>query len=396
MQREWNPKSFFRQLTPEVITLFAERTGVALPEPGTGALGVRFYAAWKALPEAQQQRLEEELLPVNEMCSPHARPYLEEVARRTWTNGKSHRVEESRGWSAQDLALRLHLDDPRAFQTAYQDYTVDVMEHGKEYRGRFAVRVSPSATAKEQLREALEEHFRETAYGARCQVEDHGNSEKFALFVYFEDEVTPLERFVEEGTVATVWQRPVLKLAAVFHFDSATLQVKASRKAEREKLRDLFAEVLVGDRDYFEDASKSPRFSFAPLRSPTFRFATDPRDRIEAVSLVKVVARPGHPSARRIALDLVPSLSIVEVHEALESHGINAGDDAIEGVHLRFVFQGEGRSRTRTISLFNPNSTNLRDTARDRLIRGYLRAWGIDANVRKAAVAAPALQAAAV
>ncbi|MBM4377770.1 MAG: hypothetical protein FJ086_00455, partial [Deltaproteobacteria bacterium] len=162
------------------------------------------------------------------------------------------------------------------------------------------------------------------------------------------------------------------------------------------KLRDLFAEVLVGDRDYFEDASKSPKFSFAPLRSPTFRFATDPRDRIEAVSLVKVVARPGHPSARRSALDLVPGLSIAEVHEALEAHGINAGDDAIEGVHLRFVFEGGGRSRTRTISLFNPNSTNLRDTARDRLIRGYLRAWGIDANVRKAAVAAPALQAAAV
>ena len=44
----------------------------------------------------------------------------------------------------------------------------------------------------------------------------------------------------------------------------------------------------------------------------------------------------------------------------------------IDGVQIRFVFEGRGRSRFRTVSLFNPNSTNLSDTARDRVIRSYL------------------------
>jgi len=395
MQREWNPKSFFRSLTPEVITLFAQQSGLAVPAVGPKALGLRLYTAWKALPDAQRLRIEEALLPVNEMCSPHARPYLESAAQKLWTNGHSHFVMESRNWSAQDFALRLYLDNQNAFYAAYQDYSVDVMEHGKEYRGRVPTRIVPSAASKERIQAALQRHFDETAYGARCQVEDHANSEKFALFVYFEDEVTPLERFSEEG-LSTVWQRPVLTMAAVFHFDSATLQVKASRKAEREKLRDLFAEILIGVADYFVDASRSPRYSFEPLRRPSFEFTTNPADRIQAVSLVKVTARPASFLVRRVIVELTPGLAMPQVHAALADHGLDAENDTIDGIHLRFTFDGGGRSRTRTISLFNPNSSNLRDTARDRLIRSYLQHWGIDGAFRQSAVAAPALAAAAV
>ena len=394
MQREWNPKSFFRHLTPAVIDLFTKSVGVTI-RSGEGPPGLALYAAWKALPDSQQRRLETELLPVNDMCSPHARAYLEDVARATWTNGKAGLLEESRGWSAQDLALRLYLDDRRAFFEAYKDYTVDSMEHGKEYRGRAPVKVEPSKAAKQLMEAEMQRHFRETAFGARCQVEDHANDEKFALFVYHEDEVTPLERFTAEGTVMTDWQRPVLRIAAVFHFATATLQVKASRKAERETLRDLFAQIYVGDAEFFEDVSKSPKFSFDPLRQESFRFPVRPIDKIDRVSVVKVVARPAGAHVRRVIVELQRGLNMHEVHLALDDHGVDVTNDAIDGVQLCFEFAGSGRSRTRTVSVFNPNSTNLHDTPRDRVIRHYLTQWGIDATVRKAAVAAPALQAAA-
>lgn len=395
MQREWNPKTFFRQLSPEVIGPFVKSVGVAIDVDGARDAGLRLYAAWKALPPEQQQKLEAELLPVNDMCSPHARQYIEDIARATWTNGKSHLVEEAKGWSAQDLALRLYLEDRRAFFEAYKDYTVDSMAHGKEYRGRAPTNAETSPLKKKRLEQELQRYFRDTAFGARCQVEDYANAEKLAVFVFHEDEVTPLERFNDEGSVTTDWQRPVLKLAAVFHFESATLQVKAARKAEREKLRDLFAQIYVGDEEFFEDASKTPKFSFEPLRHESFRFPVQPVDKIDRVSVVKVVARPAGAHVRRVIVELQRGLKMHEVHLALDDQGIDVAHDAIDGVQLCFEFAGAGRSRNRTVSVFNPNSTNLHDTPRDRVIRHYLRQWGIDATERNAAVAAPALQAAA-
>ena len=77
----------------------------------------------------------------------------------------------------------------------------------------------------------------ETAFGARCQVEDFANDEKFALFIFHEDEVAPFDRFNDKGVVEPDWQRPVVRLAAVFQFETSTLLVKAPRVAEREKLR---------------------------------------------------------------------------------------------------------------------------------------------------------------
>lgn len=396
MQREWNPKAFFRKLTPEVIALFTERVGLAFDVGPPKGAGAQLYAAWKALPLSQQQKLEAELLPVNDMCSPHARQYLEDRARSAWTEHKASLVEAAKGWSAQDLALRLYLDDRRAFFDAYKDYTIDSTAHGKEYRGRAQVRVQASPLKKQRLAHELQRYFRDTALGARCQVEDYANGEKLAVFVFHEDEVTPLDRFNDEGAVTTEWQRPVLKLTAVFHFESATLQIKAARKNERERLRDLFAEVYVGDGEFFEDASKIPKFSFDVLRQESFRFPVQPTDKIDRVSVVKVVARPGGARVRRVSIELERGLRMHEVHGALDDHGIDVENDPIDGVQLCFEFNGSSRSRSRTISVFNPNSTNLHDTPRDRVIRHYLRQWGIDAGTRKAApVAAPLLKAAA-
>ncbi|MBI5531797.1 MAG: hypothetical protein HY898_03720 [Deltaproteobacteria bacterium] len=393
--REWNPKSFFRHLTADALDALQEWAGVELQLDGDGPVYEQMYRAWKALPEKERQRLETELLPVNDMCAPHARSYLEQLAPLVWTNGTSQLVEESRTWSAQDLAVRLFTADQKRFADAHQTYAVDMMEHFKEYHGRYAVTLAPTPAAKAWMKQAMAGHFRDTAFGARCQVEDFANQEKFALFVFHEDEVAPFDRFNDEGVVEPDWQRPVIRLAAVFQFETSTLLVKAPRKPEREKLRDLFAEIFVRDLEYFEDASKSPKFCFDPLRDSEFDFPTRGADKIDEVSIVRIDAKPAHADVRRIIVEMKPGLSIEGVRMVLAEHGVDLGTDAIQGVRLQFRFEGKGRSRFRTVSLFNPNSSNLRDTDRDRLIRRYLKEWGIDASGRREAVEAAALETAA-
>ena len=393
--REWNPKAFFRHLTPAALAELEEWAEVELHLDGEGPPWEQFYRAWKELPEDERLRVETELLPVNDMCSRHARPYLEQVAPQVWCNGDAKLVEESREWSAQDLAVRLFVANAKRFAEAHQAYAVDMMDHFREFQGRYDVRLVPTPEAKQRMKRAIELHLRSTAFGARCQVEDFASDEKFAIFVFHEDEMAPFDRFNDQDVIEPEWQRPVVRLAAVFHRESSTLLVKASRKPEREKLRNLFAELIVGDKDYFADASSSPKYCFDPIRDPDFDFPTRGSDKIDEVSVVRVVAQSSHRDAKRLTLEMKPGLSIDGLGMVLGEHGIELANDPIDGIRLQFTFQGKGRGKYRTVSLFNPSTSNLNDTDRDRVIRRYLKEWGIDAGARAAldaAAVAPAAQ----
>ena len=393
--REWNPKSFFRHLTPDALEVLLEWAAVELTLDGEGPVGEQVYRGWKALPDAERVGIETKLLPVNDLCGPHARPYLERLAQQVWTNGHAQLVEDSRAWSAQDVAVRLFVTDEARFLEAHQAHALDMMEHLTEFHGRYPVTLKPTAEAKTAMKAAMASHFRETAFGARCQVEDFANDEKFALFIFHEDEVAPFDRFNDRGVVEPDWQRPVVRLAAVFQFETSTLLVKAPRVAEREKLRDLFAEIFVGDAAYFEDTNKSPKFSFDPLRDDDFDFPVRGFDKIEDVSIVRVVAKPASRDVKRVTVEMKPGFTVLGVRGLLQEHGVDLANDTLHGVRLQFIFEGKGRSKYRTVSLFNPNSSNLNDTERDRVIRRYLKEWGIDASGRRSPVEAAALEAAA-
>jgi hypothetical protein len=97
-----------------------------------------------------------------------------------------------------------------------------------------------------------------------------------------------------------------------------------------------------------------------------------------------VVVRPAAGDVQRLTAEFLQPLTVAAAHDALEECGVDLQRDTVEGVHLRVEFEGNGRSRTRTVSLCNPNSSNLSDTPRDRVIRRHLRVWGFDASAKAA------------
>lgn len=396
--REWSPKTFFRKMSPSVIALYeAGRKIVLIADHGKTADPNQAYWAWKEMPDAQRQTMETELLPINDMCSTHARPYLDLVARLVWgENDDAHLIEESRDWSINDLAMRLFLSSPHEFHRAHQNYAVDMLDHFREFRGKYPIAVKATPDAKARMRQAMAEHFREHAGGARCQVEDFDGDSKLAVFILHEDEVKPLDQFGNGETVAPVWMRLVQSIAAVFYPETCTLLVKAPRKPEREKLRDLWAEIFVGQADYFEDLSTMPKYNFTPLFSPGFDFPTHPADGLGRPSITRVVTRTGHANVRKLTIDFAPNLRPDNVRRVLAEHRIPAAGDLTDGLRIQFEFaDGVGRARFRTASLQNPNSTNLSDTKRDRIIRRYLKEWGIDESRSAFSMAAPPVKIAA-
>jgi len=172
------------------------------------------YRAWLRLSAVDRLRLETALLPVNDLAVPDARARLGELAEKTW--GQSSLLAESRTWSSQDLALRLFVAGPSAFLQLHQGWLVDSLEHLKEYAGRYPISPKPSVKAKAALKDAMRAYLRNTAFGPRCKVEDFANDEKFALFVFHEDELKPTDRFTDDEDLEPTWERDVVRLAAVF------------------------------------------------------------------------------------------------------------------------------------------------------------------------------------
>jgi hypothetical protein len=381
--REWNPKAFFRRISPPVLELLRAWSRTEMRLDGEGALGEQTYKAWLALPETERRGLETKLLPVNDLCSKHARPYLEGLGEKVWGSEATKRIEESRQWTAQDFAVRLFIEAEAEFRVVWRSYNLDTLEHVKEFHGRYPRQPRNDPAAKALMKAAMLEHFKKTPFAGRCNVEDFVNEEKLAIFVDHEDEHQPFDEFDAQGVVVPSWRRPLIRLAAIFHFETLTLFIKATRKDEREQLRNMFAEIIMGDPDYFEDTSKTMKFSFEPLWAPGFDFPTQAADQIDRVSVVQVAWRPGNTDVKRLVFDLKPGLSMAGVRLALQNHGVASVGPQVDGVHLRFNFLGAGPTNSRTVSLFNPNSSNLADTTRDRTIRRCLKRWGIDASGRR-------------
>lgn len=60
--REWNPKAFFRKVSPAVMALFEARFEMALVRHPGKPTADQTYHAWKALPDAERRAAENRLL----------------------------------------------------------------------------------------------------------------------------------------------------------------------------------------------------------------------------------------------------------------------------------------------------------------------------------------------
>lgn len=371
--REWNPKTFFRNMPDEVITALEAASGIPLSIGLAESLPDRAYRGFQALSDDVRLALQSQLTLVNDLCTTHARPYLSELARFVW-RGDVESIDAIVDWSVQELALRLFLADQDRFVETHGEFVLDSMESFTEFRGE-PVRVSPSAEKKERMKLEMVRFARSRAEGVQCQVEDYETHEKVGLFIYREDELRQVDEF-DGGVVLPKWQRSVLRIAALFYPATGSLLIKAPTKAEREELRDLFAAVMIGDPTYFDHAM-GPVYGFGPLRDPSFAFPTRPSLTIDSVSVVQIVVRSSHVDIERHRVDCREGMSVAEVHRAARAAGIDLTLDPIEEVCLRFLFAGKGRSRTRTVRI-RPQGTNLADIPRDRIIRECLREWRFD------------------
>ncbi len=375
LHREWNPKLFFRNISPEPLAALLASRGVTLD--GEGALWQQAYRAWKSEFYDRRRNVQELLLQINDLSTPHARPYLVELANSIWPAGET--LSLLHDWSVCDMAVRLYLADSARFAETHRRYAFDLQEPLLQFHGTYPKAPEATEGRKAALKRAFPACMRIARIGTPCTVEDFSDSTKLVLHVFYENEVHVYDRFTDSGCLETSWSSPARHVVLVFYFATASLVIQGCRWVDAEKLSTLFARLYIEDASYFHDVLHKPCFSFDVLRDPRFSFPTKLVDQIEGVSLVRVVARHSQQGVRRVVVDLEPSLSLEAAHRTLAEHGVDMLVADIDSVQLEVRFHGIGRGRIRTVHLANPNTSNLRDTKRDRVIRSYLQEWGIDA-----------------
>ena len=372
--KSFSPKAFMRKTDHGLLSRYFSGKSISVELDPKKPEKDRYYFAWRDMDEVVKNQVEEDFKKVNDLATDRGRWYLNRKAEDIWV-GDAAGLQRARDMCHHDLAMTLFLDHLPQFEWAYDWQYMDNLVGLKDFKGRYPKPITTSQEKKEQLRDAWRDFLVEEAKGERCSVEDFQGTDKFALVIYHEDYVRPVDRFDDHENVIPDLHRPVVKVAAFFYPEDQVLKVKAPGKAAVEKVRDLFAEIFAEDPDYFVRPETNDRFDFAPLKDTEFDFVTNGADQIEFVRLVGLTFSA--PVAGK------PTISIAAKEDlrdgTLDNLGFSLDSLEIRGVKIQFKFPGANqRAGSRTASLSLPNSSNLGDIKNDRTIRSYLRSWGVE------------------
>ncbi len=289
MDRTWKPSDLFVKLSSRVAAALAAQlanggaplTGATLPSYEADVL----TAVWQSLPECSRQAFEPTLARLLDLSCRAARSYVLEQAREAGRDLCPSRSRVLEAVSTPDLAVRLYLDAPAAFERAHFSYATALLEQVAIYQGQYIADVIPSYDRRARMLKALREAYSNDNSKPPLELVDVVHDDRFVIALHRGAQVNVVRRFDGAHTLDPNLCQPEIEAAVLFRFDSCMLVVKAQSCVAREAVREAFVRIFVGDPHYFEARrDHAPRYRLtidAPL------LASVPRP-----SLVKAASRP--------------------------------------------------------------------------------------------------------
>ncbi len=184
---------------------------------------------------------------------------------------------ELRRLDPRHVAMRVYLEQPDLFQEASTASACRLPRTSFEYRGRSTnVPAKLDGEAKKLFVERTSEFFRKRLKGGYCDVAALEEDGVFLLVV--KHGKTATTTLVEQRGEESVLSLRELALASMSYMPSSgVLSVMTQVAKERLFLRDLFAEALLGDKEFFKDAETKPIYTLQPIadRGASFRLAIE-------------------------------------------------------------------------------------------------------------------------
>jgi hypothetical protein len=236
---------------------------------------------------------------------------------------------------------------------------------------------------KQKLANSVSEFYKKQGRGQRCHVDNYlrQQPERHCYFVYPEDYATTELGFDDEGKFSHRLRKPAFEVIFVYRPESGILEVSAKGGMKVvEALQEILCKTILG-LDGLPKQEKKP-FDLSRLKQKTLKFATEPTDGIEKVTLVMLrLDLPGIGN-RRITLeasssnDEQPVYTLIE--KALNKTNIPLDKAVITRakIQIKFAARDGKRSKPLTFEITNSDRCTLKDDPLDQIAKKYLEKWG--------------------
>jgi hypothetical protein len=235
--------------------------------------------------------------------------------------------------------------------------------------------------ASEAFRQAVSAYFRKRYMGQYCEMRWYPEEDEVNILILHGRHmaVTPVEERGEEHVLRyrELRQDTIRYMPAI-----GRLRTSAEYPPEREQLKKLFAEHLIGEADFFDGADSQNLYTLQPVneQGADFELKVDWDNELKKVRIVEVqFAAEQPPEKRRRALW---ALTIRDAQNALRRAAKmlrwhNFGALEIVYLKLEFTFRLHGKSRRIMVKIKPPDTVSFRRDNFEAQIMEHLRRNGL-------------------
>ena len=269
--------------------------------------------------------------------------------------------------SVQELAMRLFLDHPDAFQFAWSRY---LFFGASSKLTSYPIDMPPlniTDETVEQFRADLQRWFSRLAKGNQCRVNWFQEPGQTMLHIQRGSYVRTIARWKEDRIEIESF-RPASEDLMIYDSEQSDLTIKAGLAKERAYYLQAFATHLAGDIDLARRAMDSQSFSLIPLQEGTFDYTGN--GVITRVTLVWAKLRLNDRHSTQVQIKSTDVMATL--HGSLREVSLNQGQ--LIGVRLRVQLQPDNqRPATVSFDIEPPARTNLAQKRYANIIEDYLK-----------------------
>ncbi len=288
--------------------------------------------------------------------------------------------------SPQHLALLSYVKHPDIFEDAHDMVYYFHITNPAEYAGIDEREVEVSDTKKQNLEAALANYFHDRYKGRYCRVKffsdggdicatiSHGKHLTTGTFL-IKDKEQPLSyRDIKQGMLA-------------YNPDTGRLKANASSIEEREKLAGLFAEHIIGDKDFFNHEKSQDIYTLEAFQKqwPEFKFNYKWDEEVTGVRITEIQLFSKSKKAWKFMLKDYDVL--LALHEY---RNVNLRTAAINYIKIRFDIMDGVKKTSRTVKLKPPSMAQFDRRKFENKIMEHLKRNGFVKDTKPVAIFTPA------
>ena len=272
--------------------------------------------------------------------------------------------------SPENLAMRLFLDYPNAFDYAYTWYcyyhTSSIMSFHR-IPGDFKL----NKKRVDKFLVETKEWFRRLAKGSECIITNYDEEDSTVILVKHGSYVKTVA-YWKENAIEMASFRPASEDILLYDKAHGVLRIKASLPKDRKQYIESFSRCIMGDESLAESEERDTIYTLKPLQDGTFNW--EGNENIKGIILTELkLDLPG-------STESVIKISSKDVRKTLAEDisdiGLNSGE--LTYAHFHFILDVEGKKRKVSFTISPPTRSDLVQKKYSDIISKYLKEQGVE------------------